>query len=216
MCLLRGKTAGAAISAFLSWIIFIQALPFPIKAQEIQQEDRPPFRIVVLEGEGSINNVKQPVNRGALVLVEDENKNPLGGVAVTFFLPSEGPSGFFPNGSRVLTVFSDEKGLAATRPIHFNDGVGLMRIRVSAALFSQTANALITETNVSSAAATRSELVPGAGKMKVARPGTNHKRLIILLVAAGAAAGLGYYFATKKDTPTGTISVGTPSIGGPR
>ena len=65
MCLLRGKTAGAAISAFLSWIIFIQALPFPITAQEIQQEDRPPFRIVVLEGEGSINNVKQPVNRGA-------------------------------------------------------------------------------------------------------------------------------------------------------
>ena len=132
------------------------------------------------------------------MLVEDENKNPLGGVAVTFFLPSEGPSGFFPNGSRVLTVFSDEKGLAATRPIRFNDGVGLMRIRVSAALFSQTANALITETNVSSAAATRSELVPGAGKMKVARPGTSHKRLIILLVAAGAAAGLGYYFATRE------------------
>jgi len=216
MCLLRGKTAGAAISAFLSWTIFIQALPFPTAAQEIQQEDRPPFRIVVLEGEGSINNVKQPVNRGALVLVEDDNKNPLGGVAVTFFLPSEGPSGFFPNGSRVLTVFSDEKGLAATRPIHFSDGIGLMRVRVSAALFSQTANALITQTNVSSAAATRSELVPGAGKLKVERPGTSHKRLIITLVAIGAAAGLAYYFATKKDTPTGTITVGTPSIGGPR
>ena len=216
MCLHRGKTAGATISAFLSWTLFIQALPFPIAAQERQQEDHPPFRIVVLEGEGSINNVKQSVNRGALVLVEDDNKNPLGGVAVTFFLPSEGPSGFFPNGSRVLTVFSDEKGLAATRPIRFNDAVGLMRIRVSAALFSQTANALITETNVSSAAATRSELVPGAGKMKVERPGTNHKRLIIILAALGAAAGLGYYFATKTDTPTGTISVGTPSVGGPR
>jgi hypothetical protein len=221
MCLFRGTTASAVVSLCLSWIMLLEAMPVPAAAQQQvqqqqQQEDQPPFRIVVLEGEGSINNVKQPVNRGALVLVEDENKNPLGGVAVTFFLPSEGPSGFFPNGSRVLTVFTDEKGLAATRPIRFGDAVGLMRIRTTASLFSQTANALITETNVSSASAAKSSLVPGSGKLKVARPGSSHTRLIMVLVAVGAAAGVGYYFATKKSTPTATIGVGTPSVGGPQ
>src|SRR3954471_15758350 len=208
MCLRRGMTVGGMLSMLLSETILVGALPMPVAGQQIQQEDHPPFRIVVLEGEGSINNIKQPVNRGALVMVEDENKNPLSGVAVTFFLPSDGPSGFFPNGSRVLTVFSDEKGLAATRPIRFNDAVGLMRIRVSAALFSQTANALVTETNVSSAAAVRSSLVPGGGKAKVSRPGSSHTRLILVLVAVGAAAGAGYYFATKKSTPTATIGIG--------
>src|SRR3954454_14736942 len=217
MCLFRGTTASAVVSLCLSWIMFLEAMPAPMAAQQPQQlEDRPPFRIVVLEGEGSINNVKQPVNRGALVLIEDENKNPLIGVAVTFYLPSEGPSGFFPNGSRVLTVFSDEKGLAATPPLRFNDAVGLMRIRVSASLFSQTANAVVTETNVSSASAVRSSLVSGGGKVKVSRPGSSHTRLILVLVAVGAAAGVGYYFATKKSTPTATIGIGAPSVGGPK
>jgi hypothetical protein len=216
MCLLRVNTVGAMVSTLLAWMIFVEALPLPVAAQQAQPDDRPPFRIAVLEGEGSINNIKQPVNRGAVVLIEDENKNPLAGVAVTFYLPSEGPSGFFPNGSRVLTVFSDEKGLATTRPIRFNDAVGLMRIRVSASLFSQTANALVTETNVSSAAAARSSLVPGGGKLKVSRPGSSHTRLFVVLAAVGAAAGVGYYFATKKSPPTATIGIGSPSVGGPK
>jgi hypothetical protein len=160
--------------------------------------------------------VKQPVNRGAVVLIEDENKNPLAGVAVTFFLPSDGPSGVFPNGSRVLTVFTDEKGLATTRPVRFSDAVGLMRIRVSASLFSQTANALITQTNVSSAAAVRSSMVPGGGNLKVTKPGPGPKRLILILAVAGAAAGAAYYFATKKSPPTATIGVGSPTVGAPR
>lgn len=216
MCLLRRKTVGAAISVCLSWTLFLEALPSPMAAQQEISENHPPFRIVVLEGEGSINNIKQQVSRGALVLVEDDNKNPLAGVAVTFFLPSEGATGTFPNGSRVLTVFTDEKGLASTRPIRFNDAVGLMRVRVSASLFSQTANATITETNVSSASAMKSSLVPGAGKLKVTRPGPSPKRLIIVLAVAAAAAGAAYYFATKKSTPTATIGLGTPSVGAPQ
>lgn len=213
MCLYRGR-AGAALSVVLVWSLLVGTLPRAAAQQS--PEARVPFRIAVLEGEGSINNVKQAVHRGAVILVEDENKNPISGVAVTFFLPSEGPSGFFPNGSRVLTVFTDEKGLAATRPIRFTDNVGLMRVRVSASLFSQTANALITQTNVSSASAVRSSLVPGGGKLKVTKAGPGHKRLIAILAVVGAGAGAGYYFATRKSTPTATLGVGAPTVGGPR
>ena len=75
---------------------------------------------------------------------------------------------------------------------------------------------VITETNVSSASALRSSLVPGGGRLKVSKPGTSHTRLILVLVAVGAAAGAGYYFATHKSTPTATISIGAPSVGAPR
>lgn len=188
--------------------------PAPAAAQ--QNQDSPPFHVVVVEGEGSINNVRQAVNRGATVMVEDENKNPLSGVAVSFFLPNEGPSGIFPNGSHVLTVFTDEKGVATSRPVHFNNLVGLMRIRVVASLFSQTASAMITQTNVSSAAAVKTGFVPATGVAKVSKPSSgSHKALYILIAVGAAAAAGGIFFATHKSTPSATISTGTPTIGTP-
>src|ERR1051326_245065 len=115
------------ISVLLSFLLCLGGAPESLIAQQAQQlQESPPFRITVIEGEGSINNIRQAVNRGATVMVEDENKNPLSGVAVAFFLPNEGPSGVFPNGSHVLTVFTDDKGMASSRPVHFNNLVGLM------------------------------------------------------------------------------------------
>ena len=179
-----------------------------------QQASAPPFRINIVEGEGASNNIKQPVNRGAAVLIEDENRNPLGGVSVTFFLPSDGPSGLFPNGSRVLTVFSDEKGLASSRGINFNNQIGIMRIRVVASLFSQTTSAVITQTNVGSGSSVKSSFVPAAGGTKTASRG-HTKRWILLGVVAAAAGGAIYYFATRTSSPTASVSVGAPTIGTP-
>jgi hypothetical protein len=190
-------------------------------AQQQSAQDAPPFHIVVLEGEGSINNIHQNVNRGATVLVEDENKNPLSGVAVSFFLPNEGPSGMFPNASKVLTVFTDDKGTASSRTVHFNNLVGLMRMRVTASLFSQTAASVITQTNVAAGAAMKTGFVPATGMAKVAKPSSgSHKKLIVLLVVV-AAAGAGAYFMTHKSTPAASIgagqtTAGTATIGGPQ
>ena len=186
-----------------------------------QRPDDPPFRVTVIEGEGSINNVRQAVNRGATVLVEDENKNPLSGVAVSFFLPNEGPSGVFPNGSKVLTTFTDNKGMASSRTVRFNNLVGLMRIQVTATLFSQTASAVITQTNVSSAGAAKAGLVPASGQAKVSKPsGAPHKGRTLLIIAAAAGAAAVIYFATRSSPPNATIgagaTVGTPTIGGPQ
>lgn len=201
-------------------LLLANLCPAPVVAQ--QSQDTPPFRVNVVEGEGSINNIRQTVNRGATVLVEDENKNPLSGVAVSFFLPNEGPSGMFPNGSHVLTVFTDDKGMASSRPVHFNNLVGLMRIRVVASLFSQTASAVITQTNVSSAAAMKTGFIPATGAAKISKPSSgSHKALYVLLAVGAAAAAGGIYFATHKSTPSATInsgspSIGTPTIGGPK
>ncbi len=81
-------------SLFLAFTLTFSLCAPPLPAQQQQLPDNsPPFHISVLEGEGSINNIGQPVNRGATVMVEDENRNPLSGVAVSFFLPNDGPSG---------------------------------------------------------------------------------------------------------------------------
>jgi hypothetical protein len=186
-----------------------------IEPMAAQQSSAPPFRINVVEGEGAINNIRQPVNRGAAVLIEDENHNPLSGVSVTFFLPTDGPSGLFPNGSRVLTVFSDDKGLAASRGINFNNQIGIMRMRVVASLFSQNTTAVITQTNVGSGSSVKSAFVPAAGGSKLATR-SHTKRWVVLGVLAGVAAGGAYYyFGVRKVSPTASVSVGAPTVGTP-
>jgi hypothetical protein len=187
--------------------------PAPLAAQ--QQDPPPPFRITVLEGQGAINNIRDTVNRAISVQVEDENRNPLSGVSVTFFLPSDGPSGLFPNGSRVLTVFTDDKGVASSRSVRFNNQVGLMPVKVVASLFSQTVNAQVMQTNVSSASSTRSSYVAAAGGPKLAPRGHSMKKAVLLILAAGAAGGAAYYFATRTKTPSATISIGSPTVGTP-
>lgn len=186
----------------------------PVTQAQFPSDQPVPFRIRTLEGEGAINNIRQAVNRGASVIVEDENHNPLSGVSVTFFLPNEGPSGLFPNGNRVLSVFSDDKGVASSRGIRFNNQVGLMKIGVVASLFSQTANALITQTNISSNSAVKSSYVPAMGIPK-SSVRTHAKTWIILGIIAGAGAGAGYYFATHKGKPDATVSLGTPTVVAP-
>jgi hypothetical protein len=218
------KQVSPVLAVSLSWILAVGAGTTPVYGQQpLQQQpqENPPFRVSVIEGEGSINNIRQMVNRGAVVQVEDENKNPLSGVAVSFFLPNDGPSGLFPNGSRVLTVFTDDKGMAASRSVHFNNMVGLMRVRVVASLFSQTASTVITQTNISSAAAVKSAMVPATGMPKVSKPSGNgvSKKLIVVLAIAGAAAAGGAYFALHKGSPSATIgtgAAGAPTIGGPK
>jgi hypothetical protein len=205
------------ISSALILSLTAASAPPPLFAQ---QDSPPPFRITTLEGEGAINNIHQIVNRAISVQVTDENRNPLSGVSVTFFLPSEGPSGLFPNGSKVLTVFTDEKGIASSRSVRFNNQVGIMPVRVVASLFAQTVSATVNQTNVGTAASVRSSYVQAAGTARLSSRGPSKAKVVLFLVAGAAAAGAGYYFATHKSTPSATITssggIGTPVITGPQ
>jgi hypothetical protein len=176
-------------------------------------DDQPPFHILVIEGEGAINNVHQTVNRAATVLVEDENKTPLTGVAVSFFLPNDGPSGLFPNGSRVLTVFTDDKGMATSRPIRFNPLVGIMPIRVTASLFSQSVETKITQTNIANGQAIRSYVSPVTRNQEPASRGVHVPKKVwvtALLVGAGVAAGV--ILLNRTTPPTATIGAGSTGV----
>src|ERR1700684_3919781 len=165
-------------SVFLSCLLLSNLLS--AKPAESPQA-APMLNIVIVEGEGAINNVKQRVNREPIVQVEDENHKPIAGAAVVFFLPNQGPSGFFANGGKSLTVTTNADGRATASAITRNNLSGQMAIRVTAAFAGQTATATITQTNVAAVATGLS---------------TTAKVLLILGIAGGAAAA-GIVVATR-------------------
>jgi hypothetical protein len=166
----------------------------------------PGIKITVLEGQGAINNIQQHRAKEPVVQVTEDQK-PVQGASVTFTLPDDGPSGFFGNGARMMTIQTDEKGQAVGRGLRPNQTGGRLQMRVSASFHGQTASAVISQINAEPAGATS---------------GGNGKKFLILALIGGAAAGGiaaamgGKSSATQSpasSSPPGTIlAPGTPVI----
>ena len=179
-------------------ILLCILIAFPaLQAQTLPTE----LNIVVVEGEGATNNVRQRVARSPLVRVEDENHKPVAGAAVVFTLPTEGATGEFGNGAKTLTVLTDRDGTAAAQGFKLNPVAGKIPIHVNASYRNLSARVIITQFSV---------LPPGAKPAGASSGG--HGVLIGVLVAVGAAAaGGGIYLATRsKSTPS---AIPTPPAG---
>ena len=194
------------LAAGLSYLLVLQSLPASAGAQEAPAQ----LNLVIVEGEGAINNIRQRTAREPIVQVEDENHKPIAGAAVVFLLPDQGASGTFANGSHTLTVMTDSQGRAVAHGFRPNKVQGRLQIRVTASHLGKTANATITQTNALTAA---------AGTAAAAGIST---KLIVILAVAGAAAAGGAVAATRggggtsATTPTlTTISPGTGTVGAP-
>jgi hypothetical protein len=175
------------------------------------------LNIVIVEGEGAINNARQRVAREPIVQVQDENRKPVAGATVTFFLPNQGASGVFANGAKSLTVLTDSNGQAVARGLRVNNVAGNYQIRVSASYQGRTASTVIHQ-----------EIAPAAATVGAA--GVSVK-LIAILVAAGAAAAAGGAIAATRGgggnngtgqnggaggPGQGVLNPGTPVVGPPR
>lgn len=179
--------------------------PIPARAQEKPASG---LNIVIVEGAGAINNVRQRTARAPIIQVEDQNRRPVAGAAVVFMLPEQGASGVFPNGSRTVTMMTDNQGRAVARGIRLNRVQGNMEIRVTASHQGQTATAAISQTNTLAAAA-------------AAGMGLGLKVLIIAAAAAGAAAAGVAVSQSGDDNPsatgrTATVTPGAGTVGPPR
>ena len=194
---MRGLAVG------LSYLLILQTLPLPVGAQEGQ------LNLVIVEGEGAINNIRQRTAREPIVQVEDENHKPIAGAAVVFLLPDQGASGVFANGARTLTVTTDAQGRAVAHGFHPNGVSGKLQMRVTASYQGKTANATISQTNMAGAAAAGAA---GAGISA---------KLIAIIAIAGAAAAGGAIAATRGGghsttaAQTTTITPGTGTVGAP-
>ena len=203
---MRIGAVARALCILLAEVVLIQTWPVPARAQE---QEPTKLDISILEGEGSINNIRQRVAREAMVQVDDENHKPVAGVAVTFFLPEHGASGVFSNGTRSLTVMTDDAGHAVARGMVPNKATGDVQIRVVARFKNLGANAIINQQNVAAATAAVAAGATISGKV-----------LAVILVAAAAGVAGGVVAATRGGssavtiTPV-TITAGTPTVGAP-
>ena len=174
------------------------------------------LNLVIVEGDGAINNIRQRTAREPIVQVEDENHKPVAGAAVIFLLPEHGPGGTFADGSHSLTVTTNAQGRAAARGIHLNNVQGQFQIGVNASYNGMTATATISQSIAVGAAA-------GAGGAGVGvAAGLSAKAIVIIVVAAAAAAGGAAYAATHAGGNSNaaaaagtTITPGTGTVGPP-
>jgi hypothetical protein len=202
------------LSLFLVLLISLPLTPFAA-AQTAPAK----LNLIIVEGDGAINNIRQRTAREPIVQVEDENHKPVAGAVVVFLLPYQGAGGAFANGSHSLTVITDEQGRAVARGLRPNTGQGQFQIHVNASFNGQTASSTITQSNAAGAA--------GAGAGAAAASGISGKLLAVLIVVGAAAAAGGVYAATHSgggtsnnaSIPPGvstTITAGAGSVGPPR
>jgi hypothetical protein len=206
--------ASLRAGAWLALIVVLSLLPVSgIAGALAQQTQGDPLIIQVLEGEGSINNIREMSMRSPVVKVLDANEKPVAGASVSFSTPAMGATATFVDGGNQATVTTDEQGIARMQGMRPNNIVGNFEIRVIASANGQRASARISQTNAAPAATSGG--------------GSNKALLILLLVAgagaAGAAAALGGGGSSPATpnptpvtpTPTVTISAGSPGFSAP-
>ena len=200
-------------------LLLIPLLLSNLLAPAAQAQTAAGISIVVVAGEGAINNVNERVTRDVIVQVEDQNHKPVAGAAVSFFLPNEGPGGTFPNGTNSLTTTTNEQGRAAARGIQFNNQAGPLPIRVSASYAGRTASIVINQSSVLTGASSAGRGIGGGAGGGMSRTA---KILIIgAIVGGGAAAGFmlggkGNSSPSPPALPTVTITPGEVKVGGPQ
>ena len=196
----------------LSWvrkfyICFVVAC-LVLSAQEPQLPRR--LNLVIVEGEGAINNIKLRTARETIVQVEDENHRPIAGAVVVFLLPTVGPGGTFVTGSKSATIVTDNAGRAVMPRMQLNSAGGRYEIKVHASNQGLEADATIAQSIIATAGGISTGAVVG------------------ILAAVGAAGAVAAVVATRgkggstptpatPTPPSGTIGIGSGvTIGPPR
>jgi len=176
------------------------------------------LNLVVVEGEGAINNIRQRTSRETIVQVQDENHKPVAGAAVVFLLPNDGPGGAFAAASKSTTVVTDANGQAVMPRFQVNNTQGQFQIHVHASFQGQQADTVIAQTNITGAGA--------GGASSAAHAGIAAKTILIIAGVAAAGAAAAAVAVTRGGNnktnntvtiPTGTITAGgAATIGGPQ
>ena len=189
------KYLSSTLSLLMSALIACTGSPI------LHGQDAPKLKILIIEGEGATNNIKQRTAREPIVEVQDENNRPVGGAIVTFTAPNYGASGTFQGGSKLFTVTTDSNGRATARGFQPNSAKGQLKLQVRAQSNGQSASSEINMTNVGAGG--------GAGMS------TSAKWWTAVAVGAGAAiAGgvLGTRGSSTTPPSTTTISAGPGTV----
>ena len=167
------------------------------------------LKIVVIQGEGAVNNIRSKTATQPAVEVRDQNDKPVEGAEVIFGLPAAGAGGVFNGWMRTQTTKTNAQGQAAASGFTPNDEAGRFNIKVTATSGDKTASVVIAQTNSSRG---------GAGGAGAGMSG----KWKVLLVAGAVALGGGIYAAKRGNgtttivsTPV-TVTAGPVTVAGPR
>lgn len=164
------------------------------------------LQIVILDGEGALNNVKARTAHEPIVQVQDENHKPVAGAAVIFLLPNSGAGGTF-NGALSFSTLTDAEGKAMAQGLTPNKITGKYQIQVRAKYNELTAEATITQENV---------IEQASGQTHAAGTHPFMKWLLIGGAAAGAGVAIGIAVSQSGGGTHGTtITPGNPTVGAP-
>lgn len=176
------------------------------------EPQNPPGTLTIrfVEGQGAINNITRGTAFDPIVEVLDAQGMPVKDASVSFTLPTVGPSGAFPDGSKVLIARTDENGRAIARGMRPNRLAGRFEIRITATHQGQSATAVLTQTNAAPASTER-----GSGRKWAILAGVIGGAAIAGVVAASGGSSSSPA-ATTPQPPAGTVTPGAPGFGAPR
>ena len=193
--------------------IFLALVALSCQAQQVVQGPGGDLKIVVVQGEGALNNIRTRSAAPLIVEVRDTGDKPVAGAEVVFQLPPAGPGGVFNGWMRTQTARTNPEGRAETNGFTPNDEAGRLNIKVTATSGNKSSSAIISQTNTPNGSDS------GNGKQYKSK----HKLLtVVLLVGAAGLAG-GIVAATRGGSSTPatpptpiTVGAGPITIGGPR
>ena len=170
------------------------------------------LHVVILDGEGALNNIKERTAREPIVQIQDENHKPVSEAAVIFLIQGNGGStagGTFANGLTSFTTTTGADGVAKAPGLSPNGVAGSFTIVVTATVAGITATSLIHQTNA-----------PGGGSQlgKVIRQQQlAHPHLVVIggVVAGAAVVATVVAVTTLNSTSPTSIITGGTTVGAP-
>ena len=172
------KNPRAAVTICICGVLLVPSLAHGLGARQEQAVQPEGLRIVVIEGEDSVNIIGQGTAVPTVVEVRDRNDLPVSGASVVFLL-GEGGTATLNAGLSQVTLTTNALGQAAVtvNPV----ASGAVQLSVNATFQGQAAATTIVQTNAASAAAAAGAGGGAAGGTGGAAGGA----------AAGGAAGAG-------------------------
>lgn len=174
------------------------------------------LQIMILDGEGALNNIQARTAREPIVQVQDENHKPVAGALVVFTVHGgdSGAAGTFANGATQLSVTTGPDGHAVAQGLALNHNSGAWQIGVSATDGTLTASVVINEINYAPLPPQNQNAQEGISTI---RPVHWFLSKPVLLIGGAVVVGSIVSFVIL-DPPanTGTLIVpGGPSVGPP-
>lgn len=204
----------------LTLIAALWLYPIPVLAQ-VHAAPPKGLQIMILSGEGALNNIEARTAREPIVEVQDQNHKPVAGAAVLFTIHSghNGAGGSFQNNSSTYSTVTNANGIATASGFHPNQTEGSYQISVSANIGSLTASSVINEINI------KMSPVQKASNTQSAVSGLRHAlhphfswlfTKPALLIGGGVVLGtvIGVIVATRPTSPT-QITPGATKVGAP-